>query len=153
MLRRWFMLGLVLVLTFAVSTPWATSEQEQPAEVPAYHSSPPTKSAKLPPILTRDQLWGKNDQYPAQAHAYELAAKIEQVIYQQPCYCYCERTGHKSLHSCFEGTHGAECAVCMKELYYSYLMTKQHKTPAQIRKGIIAGEWKQIDLQSAANIN
>jgi hypothetical protein len=61
--------------------------------------------------------------------------------------------GHKSLHSCFEGTHGAECAVCMKELYYSYLMTKQHKTAAQIRKGIIAGEWKQVDLQSAANIN
>jgi hypothetical protein len=32
-------------------------------------------------------------------------------------------------------------------------MSKQHKTAAQIRKGIIAGEWKQVDLESAANIN
>jgi hypothetical protein len=32
-------------------------------------------------------------------------------------------------------------------------MTKQHKTAAQIRKGIIAGEWKQIDLESATAIN
>ncbi len=41
----------------------------------------------------------------------------------------------------------------MKEVYYSYQMTKQHKTEAQIRKGIIAGEWKQVDLQTAASIN
>ena len=61
--------------------------------------------------------------------------------------------GHKSLRSCFEGIHGAQCSTCMKELYYSYQMTKQHKTAAQIRKGIIAGEWKTIDLQSATTIN
>lgn len=154
MLRRWLMLALVVLLTLGLSASWASSEQEQPAEdVPAFHSVPPAKGAKLPPILTRGQLWGSNDQYPAQAHAYELAAKIQKVIYQQPCYCHCDRMGHKSLHSCFEDTHGAECSVCMKELYYSYVMTKQHKTPAQIRKGIIAGEWKQVDLQSAASIN
>jgi len=41
----------------------------------------------------------------------------------------------------------------MKELFYSYLMTRQHKTAEQIRKGIIAGEWKQIDLERAGNIN
>jgi hypothetical protein len=145
------MLGFVVLLTFAFS-PWAISEQES-SDVPAYHSAPPAKGQKLPPLLTRAQLWGSNDQYPAQSHAYELAAKIDKVLYQQPCYCHCDRMGHKSLRSCFEDTHGAECSVCMKELYYSYLMTKQHKTAAQIRKGIIAGEWKQVDLQSAASIN
>ena len=106
----------------------------------------------MPALLTKDQLWGDNAQYPFQTHAYELAAKIQPVIYQQPCYCYCDRMGHKSLHSCFESTHGAQCSTCMKEVYYSYQMTKQHKTAAQIRKGIVAGEWKQIDLQSAATI-
>jgi len=158
------MLVLALFLTL-VSAPWAISEQEgqtqpstgnqdaQVSGVPAYHSAPPAKGEKLPPILGRDQLWGGNDQFPAQSHAYELAAKIQDVIYQQPCYCYCDRTGHKSLHSCFEGTHGAQCSTCMKELFYSYLMTRQHKTAEQIRKGIIAGEWKQIDLERAGNIN
>jgi len=146
------MLAGLLLLTIAVSAPWAISEQaNEEATVPAYNP-PPAAGAKLPAILGRDQLWGNNDQYPYQSRAYELAAKIPKVIYQQPCYCYCDRTGHKSLHSCFEGTHGAECSTCMKELYYSYQMTMKQKTAAQIRKGIIAGDWKQIDLQSAANI-
>ena len=151
MLKRWLMLGCVALLTAAVSAPWASS-QEDPNRVPAFHSASPAKGATLPPILGKEQLWGENEQYPYQSHAYEIAAKIPNVIYQQPCYCYCDRMGHKSLHSCFESTHGAQCSTCMKEVYYSYQMTKQHKTAAQIRKGIVAGEWKQIDLQSAATI-
>lgn len=152
--KRALMLGFVVALTLAVSAPWAISEQAQEeSRVPAFNPGPPPKGEALPPILDKDQLWGNNDQYPYQSHAYELAAKIPNVIYQQPCYCYCDRMGHKSLRSCFEGTHGAQCSTCMKELYYAYQMTKEHKTAAQIRKGIIAGEWKQIDLQTAANIN
>ena len=152
MFKRWIMLGISLALTFVVAAPWANSQQEE-TRVPAFHSTPPAKGAKLPPILGKEQLWGDNDQYPYQSHAYELAAKIQGVIYQQPCYCYCDRMGHKSLHSCFEGTHGAQCSTCLKELYYAYQMTKQHKTAAQIRKGIIAGEWRQVDLDTAATLN
>ncbi len=147
------MLGLILLLVFAFSTPWAISQSEQAADVPAYHSRPPAPGEKLPPLLGREQLWGGNDQQPYQSHAYELAPKVSRVIYQQPCYCHCDRMGHKSLRSCFEGTHGAQCSVCLRELYYSYRMAKQHKTAAQIRKGIIAGEWKQVDLESAAKLN
>lgn len=154
MLKRGLLLGLMVLLTLAVSAPWAISQQgEAESRVPAFHEGPPPADAKLAPILGKDQLWGNNDQYPFQSHAYELAAKIQKVIYQQPCYCYCDRMGHKSLHSCFENTHGAQCSTCMKELYYAYQMTKQHKTAAQIRKGIIAGEWKSVDLQSATTIN
>jgi len=151
MLKRWLMLGCVALLTAAVSAPGASS-QEDPNRVPAFHSAPPAKGGNLPPILGKEQLWGENEQYPYQSHSYEIAAKIPNVIYQQPCYCYCDRMGHKSLHSCVESTHGAQCSTCMKEVYYSYQMTKQHKTAAQIRKGIVAGDWKQIDLQSAATI-
>ena len=148
------MLGFVVLMTIAVSSPWAISEPSpEETRVPAFNPAPPAKDSNLQPILGKDQLWGRNDQYPFQSHAYELAAKIPNVLYQQPCYCYCDRMGHKSLRSCFEGTHGAECSTCMKELYYSYQMTKKKKSAAQIRTGIIAGEWKQIDLQSAASIN
>jgi len=159
MVKRALLLAFLVALTLAVSSPWTMYAQPQaPAaqeeRVPAFNPAAPPKGADLPPILGKGQLWGNNDQYPFQAHASELAAKIPNVIYQQPCYCYCDRgMGHKSLHSCFEGTHGAQCSTCMKELYYAYQMNKQHKTAAQIRKGIIAGEWKTVDLQSAANIN
>jgi len=75
------------------------------------------------------------------------------VLHQQPCYCHCDRMGHNSLHSCYENTHGAQCSTCLKELYYSYQQHKSGKTATQIRAGIIKGEWKQIDLQSAASMN
>jgi len=61
--------------------------------------------------------------------------------------------GHNSLHSCFENTHGAQCATCLKELYYSYSMNQKGKTAKQIRQGIIAGEWKQVDLETTAAIH
>ena len=123
-------------------------------DVPAHHKAPPAKGTKLPPILPAPERWGASFKYPVQAHAYEIAEKIPQVLYQQPCYCHCDRSvGHTSLHSCFESTHGANCSACMKEAFYAYQMTRQKKTPAQIREGIIRGDWEQIDLDTATSIN
>jgi hypothetical protein len=153
MLRRGLTLSFLFLLIFTLSAPWVLSAQDTEGQIPAYNAGPPPRGKKLSPILGKEQLWGENAQYPFQTHAYELAAKIPVVLYQQPCYCYCDRMGHNSLHSCYEGTHGAQCATCLKELYYSYIEHKKGRTAAQIRKGIIKGEWKQIDLQTAASIN
>jgi hypothetical protein len=144
-------LASLFLVTFCLSAQWATT-QDTP-RVPAYNEEPPAKGEKLPALLTKADLWGADAQYPFQTHAYELAAKIPAVLSQQPCYCYCDRMGHKSLHSCFEGTHGAQCATCMKELYYSYQENQKGKTATQIRAGIIKGDWKQIDLHTADAIN
>lgn len=70
-------------------------------------------------------------------------------MHQQPCYCHCDcNHGHKSLHSCFEDTHGASCGTCVQEALYSYKMSKKGWTAKQIRDGIIRGEYQQIDLQN-----
>jgi hypothetical protein len=152
LIKRGLVLGLLSFAIITVTTTWATSQQE--GETPAFNAGPPAKGTTLPPILGKEQLWGENAQYPFQTHAYELAAKIPTVLHQQPCYCYCDRgMGHNSLHSCFEGTHGAQCSVCLKEAYYAYSMHQKKKTAAQIRQGIIRGEWKQVDLRTAESIN
>ena len=131
----------------------AISLMAQQGNVPAYHAGPAPRGAKLPPILPPERLWGDAFQHAYQKHAYELAAKIPAVLYQQPCYCYCDRMGHGSLQSCFEDTHGAMCDICLKELYYAYRSTKGGRTPRQIREGIIAGQWKQVDPESAAKLD
>jgi len=155
MLTRALILTILFLVVAAISAPWATSQQEskQEARVPAYNATPPAKGTKLPAILAKEQLWGENAQYPFQTHAYELAAKIPTVLHQQPCYCYCDRMGHNSLHSCFESMHGAQCGTCLKEAYYSYTEHQKGKTAAQIRREIIKGEWKQVNLQTPASIN
>jgi hypothetical protein len=151
MLKRGLTLAFLFALTLGASTPWARSQQE---EIPAYNAGPPAPGDKLQPILGKEQLSMEDAQNSYQTHAYELAAKIPVVLHQQPCYCYCDRSqGHNSLHSCFEGTHGARCSTCLKELYYAYTMHRKGRTAAQIRQGIVRGEWRQIDLQTAASIN
>ncbi len=150
MVKRGSVLVLLFLMVLVVSAPWASSQEGQ---VPAYNAAPPPKGTKLPPILGKDQLWGDNAESPAQTHAYDLAAKIPSVLHQQPCYCYCDRMGHNSLHSCFESAHGARCDICLKELYYSYSQHQKGKTAAHIRKGIIQGEWRQVNLEQAATAN
>ena len=135
------LIGALAVMAFA-----------QGDRIPAYNTNAP-RAGELLPILPADQRIGESFKYPYQVHAYELASKIPGVINQLPCYCYCERIGHKSLHTCYESDHGAHCGICMKEVYYAYQQTKLKKTPAQIRDGIIKGEWKQVDLEAAVSIN
>jgi hypothetical protein len=122
-------------------------------DVPAHHTAPPAKGTQVPPLLPAPERWGPSFKHPVQVRAYEVADKIPLVLYQQPCYCHCDRSvGHTSLHSCFESTHAAHCEACMKEAFYAYQMTKQKKTAAQIREGIIRGEWEKINLETAASI-
>ncbi len=123
----------------------------QQASVPAYHAGPPPKGASLPAILAGEQLLGPEFERPYQRRAYELAAKISPVLYQQPCYCHCDRMGHTSLRSCYESMHAVNCATCLQELYYTYHMSKAGQAPRQIRQGIIRGDWKQVELESAGN--
>lgn len=116
------------------------------ADIPAYHVGAPTQ--KQPALMSGTQLTGLFFSHPYQVTAYKMAAKVSSVLYQEPCYCRCDRAmGHTSLHSCFEGTHGAECSTCMKEGVYTYQQTKLGRSPAQIRAGIERGEWMNIDLE------
>jgi hypothetical protein len=100
-------------------------------------------------VLSGAQLTGEYFRYPWQKKVYEQAAQIQRVIYQLPCYCRCDQAlGHQSLHSCFEGTHGAVCSTCAKEGAYAFKMTKLGKTPAEIRAGIEQKAYESIDLNA-----
>ena len=135
-------LGLVAL---AASAQWTDPAHD----IPAYNPAAPAKA--VPAIMSGTQLTGPYFQHAYQVTAYKMASKVSSVLYQEPCYCRCDREmGHNSLHSCFEGTHGAACSTCMREAVYSYQQTKLGCTPAQIRAGIERGEWQNIDLESAA---
>jgi hypothetical protein len=140
------LIGCFAVLLVAVA---ASAQFADPADdIPAYNAAPPTRP--LPPVLSGTQLSGPYFSHSYQVTAYKMAAKIPGVLHQQPCYCRCDREmGHNSLHSCFEGTHGAACSTCMKEAVYSYQQTQKKRTPAQIRAGIERGEWMNVDLDKA----
>ncbi len=79
----------------------ATSGQTTRA-VPPYHES--AAAAKPFPNLL-PAAYFRN--YPLVARAYQIASEIPEVIAQQPCYCYCDKFGHRSLLDCYASDHGA----------------------------------------------
>jgi len=108
--------------------------------VPSYHAY----ALKAPYPATLDP---KQFHDALNRNVYAVAAKVKPVLFQQPCYCYCDRhAGHKSLLDCFASTHGSECDICQKEAILSYQLTQKGKTPAQIREAIIRGDWKSVNL-------
>ena len=144
-------LGLLVVLFAAAMTHGQLANQ--PPEVPAFHATRPLAATKLPPILTEKQLADQGLIAPAQKEAYKAAARASSVVYQMPCYCFCDRNhGHTSLRSCFEGVHGASCGTCMQEALYSYRQSKKGWTAKMIRNGILQGDYKLVDLQNVPAI-
>ncbi len=100
-------------LALGLATLAASAQWTNPADdIPAYNAKPPAKPMK--PLLSGSQLTGEYFSHPYQVTSYKMAAKVPEVLFQQPCYCHCDRAlGHNSLHSCFEATHGATCSTCM----------------------------------------
>ncbi|MHB8503516.1 MAG: CYCXC family (seleno)protein, partial [Candidatus Acidiferrales bacterium] len=137
---------LALIPQLASSRSIGTWKQETNVEtIPAYHTSVPEGPlpATLSPSLFTD---------PIAQNAYRLAARIKKILYQQPCYCHCDRSqGHGSLLDCYTGKHAAECGICVREDLYAYEQTRKAKSAAQIREGIERGDWQKVDVTKYAS--
>ena len=130
--------------TVAVKPAPVASQPSQPAQaqihmheyaakgrVPAHFTIAP-EARTLPPTLSPELFTGNRKQ------AYRIAKEIPQTLAQLPCYCHCDRgQGHKSLHSCFESEHGADCGICINEALMAYSLQKQGVGVSEIRKQII----------------
>lgn len=136
--------ALLVVPPFAASRSqdMAGMQHENTADepTPAFHAEAPKEAlpATLEPSLYADNIETFN--------AYTVAGRVKKVLYQQPCYCHCDRSqGHDSLLDCFVSRHGSGCEICQKEAFYAYEQTRKGKTPAQIREGIRKGDWQKVE--------
>jgi len=115
-------------------------------------SSTPSDSHQVPVYFQRaeDAMPFPNTLDPARfdnpyiRRAYQVAKDDPAVLAQQPCYCYCQREGHRSLLDCFATKHGATCGTCVKEAVLAGQMHQQGKSAAEIRAAIIQGQWKNV---------
>jgi hypothetical protein len=141
---------LLIAAAFLVVAMPATAQQAAPeapgtpapaaSALPAFHDAAP----KGPLPATQDP---KQFQDVETQNIYALAAKEKAMLYQQPCFCHCDReVGHGSLLDCYVDKHASVCLLCKKEAVFTYDEWKQGKTAAQIRQEIIDGKWKAVDL-------
>jgi Protein of unknown function with PCYCGC motif len=134
-------IGLVLIPQRASSRSADPFSQDANVEpVPAFHNSVPAGPlpATLSPSLFTE---------PVAQNAYSVAAHIKKILYQEPCYCHCDRSqGHGSLLDCYVSKHAAACGICEREDFYAYEQSRKGKTGAQIREGIERGDWQGVDM-------
>jgi hypothetical protein len=109
----------------------------------AYHHSPPT--GMLPPTLSPALL----PQPSRTAYVvYSIAATIRELLYQEPCYCPCDRMEHhESLLDCYTSEHGLGCKICQKEVIFAFEQYKQGHSADEIRRSIVDGSWSKVDLE------
>ena len=98
--------------------------------VPAFHQN--VETLTLPPVKDPATV------APEARAAYTIAKNKPKLIAQLPCFCYCERWGHGSLHDCYVTEHAVTCDVCMNEAIRADQLDRQGVPAAEIRETIIA---------------
>jgi hypothetical protein len=155
--------GIVLVLAIVglfaytrTSQPAATAEVAQAATPPAVVDPPPAAKlgphpqASLPPLPF--QAYAPPRPMETVRAVYRFAAEHPEVLSYVPCFCGCERGGHRGNDDCFVKTrnpdgdvtewepHGLDCAVCLDVANEAMQM---HRSGASVRdiRAAIEKKW------------
>jgi hypothetical protein len=115
----------------------------------AYHIDPP--AGPLPPTLDPEWFAANRPAYVV----YAIAARIPGLLYQQPCYCPCDKAeGHTSLLDCYTHSHGTACHICQKGAIFVYEHANAGETAAGIREAMQRafekGDLWRIDIDKFA---
>jgi hypothetical protein len=124
----------------------AVVSEENQKSADAIAAFGPRKQAMLPPI----PFAGYAPPRPPEVvtAAYHFAAEHPEVLSYIPCFCGCERSGHKGNHDCFVKSravngdvlewdeHGVECAVCIDVATKSRQMFSSGASAKDIRAAI-----------------
>jgi hypothetical protein len=129
-----------------------TGHAPHPAVVNA--AAPQTPVVPLKPVLTGtlpplpQVSFEPVEPMPVIQQVYEFAARHPEILSYIPCYCGCERVGHKANHDCFvksrdaQGhvtqwdTHGMGCAICLGVGRQAMAMFNRGMSVQQIRAEI-----------------
>jgi len=153
-----FAIGIVVVLAivglfaYTRSGPAVQPEQTAQAATPAVVDPPvyaklgPHPQATLPPLPF--QAYAPPRPMETVRAVYQFAAEHPEVLSYVPCFCGCERGGHRGNDDCFvkarnaQGDvtewepHGLDCAVCIDVANEAMQMTRSGASVRDIRAAI-----------------
>ena len=142
------LLSLAMLLLDAASHPARHTPRPQQASSQdgkvrrSYHEQPPTET--LPTTLDAAQFTENKTAFVA----YSIAAKIPTLLYQEPCYCPCDKMeGHQSLLDCYTSQHGVHCHICARGVIFTYEQARAGKSPAEIRAAMEEGGLWEFDRE------
>ncbi|MBI3580940.1 MAG: hypothetical protein HY098_02500 [Nitrospinae bacterium] len=137
---KWvFMAGAAALAGMAAFLLFSGKHNVEPvpaAEAPVAREMPSPGGSALTetrPVLPYSDFTGRV------ANAYRIAAEIPGAVDGLYCYCKCKENPmfrHKTLLTCYTNNHAADCDICMHEAEMAADLTKQGKTPKEIRVAV-----------------
>ena len=148
-------IGVVAVLAIGGLVAYSRSSQPEPAAqgaeaAPAAIVDPPVTAklgphpqANLPPLPFQE--FAPPRPMETVRAVYKFAAEHPEVLSYVPCFCGCERGGHRGNDDCFVKTrnaqgdvtewepHGLDCAVCLDVANDAMQMTRSGASVSDIR--------------------
>jgi len=130
-----------------VMRPGETVAATQPASQQAQPAADPRFLAADLPLLPIGVDRGVMP-LPVVRAAYEFAARHPEVMHYVPCFCGCERGGHKDNHDCFVSgrdaanhvtgwePHGLVCEICLSVAQQARQMHESGASITEIRAAI-----------------
>ena len=137
-----FIVILTAAIIVAVLILRETAKQRQETQVPAPAEKPrafvppyyaDVRGVPIPKTLPPEQF-----KVVKTRASYRVAGEIPQVLMQLPCYCWCDRIGHKSLLDCFVNDHGEYCGICQDSALWADKRLKERASAETIRQEVIA---------------
>lgn len=133
-----FMLLGLIGIVYAASHLRLSSTPSDSSQVPIYFKRV-QDAVPFPKTLDPSQF-----QVQSIREAYSAAKEIPDVLVQQPCYCDCQRMGHRSLLDCFRDLHATTCDICINEARLAGRLHREGKTTEEIRAAVIAKQWTNL---------
>lgn len=132
---------LVSLVAACGSTPAPPAASTPAAEAPAQ----PALDGALPPLPVVQ--FASARPMPVTRAAYEFAARHPEVLKHIPCFCGCERNGHRNNEDCFIARrnadnspewspHGIGCGICIDVAVAAKQMHAAGTPVADIRRAI-----------------
>ncbi len=125
----------------------SSAAMQAPANaVPAASKFGPHKQAQLPPLPV--QAYAPPRPPEVVRAAYVFAAEHPEILSYVPCFCGCERGGHKGNDDCFVARraengdvvewepHGLDCAVCIDVATYAKTLHSSGASLNDIRNAV-----------------
>ena len=145
-------IGIVLALAIVGLFAYTRLAQPKPDAQTAAAKLGPHPQAVLPPLPF--QAYAPPRPMDTVREVYRFAAEHPEVLSYVPCFCGCERGGHKGNDDCFVKTrnaqgdvtewepHGLDCAVCIDVANEAMQMTRSGASVTDIRS-VIEKKWNR----------
>jgi hypothetical protein len=138
------------ITVYVRSTPSAEADPGIPQRAPVAGDLKAHPQTDLPPLQFPGYPMARSNE--VVTAAYRFAAEHPEILSYVPCFCGCERSGHRGNEDCFVKSrdingdvvaweeHGMECAVCLDVATRARQMYGNGASVAEIRSAV-EREW------------